>query len=231
MRILAFLLVLIAQPAFAGLRDVDFEARLGAHVPLNVPLREGERAVRLDKYFGAAPVVLQLGYLGCLNLCSTTLVGADEVLARTGLVAERDYVALFVSIDPRDEREAPHRRAGWHMLTGAASAAAIARAVGFRYAYDNDSGEYAHPAGFVLLTPDGNVASYFPGVRFDPVLLRDAIQRSQTAAPVTPFERLLLVCFHDPVAGRYNDTVLIALRLAMILFLAALGLVAWRRLR
>jgi len=231
MRLFALLLVLLAQPAIAGLRDVDFDARLGAHVPLNVPLREGERAVRLDKYFGAAPVVLQLGYLGCLNLCSTTLVGADEVLARTGLVAERDYVALFVSIDPRDEHEAPHRRAGWHMLTGASSAAAIARAVGFRYAYDKSSGEYAHPAGFVLLTPDGNVASYFPGVRFDPSLLRDAIQRAQTAAPATPFERLVLVCFHDPLAGRNNDAVLTAVRIAMILFLAALGFVAWRRLR
>lgn len=231
MRVLALLLLLIAQSTLAGLRDVDFDPRPGAHVPLAVPLHEGDRAVRLDRYFGIAPVVLQLGYLGCLNLCSTTLVGADEVLSRTGLVPERDYVALFVSIDPRDERAPPYRRAGWHVLTGATSASAIARAVGFRYAYDKSSGEYAHPAGFVLLTPDGHVASYFPGVRFDPQALRAAIERSHTAAPATPFERLLLVCFHDPAAGRYNDAVLLAMRIAMALFLAALGFVAWRRLR
>jgi protein SCO1/2 len=231
MRCFALLFLLIAHSALAGLRDVDFDPRPGALVPLNVPLHEGTRAVRLDRYFTGRPVVLELGYLGCTNLCSTTLVGADEVLGRTGLEPERDYVALFVSIDPRDEREPPHQRAGWHMLTGAASAAAIARAVGFRYAYDKDSGEYAHPAGFVLLTPEGNVASYFPGVRFDPQLLRSAIERSHTAQPVSPFERLLLVCFHDPVAGRYNDAVLLALRVATALFLAALGFVAWRRLR
>lgn len=231
MRSLAVLLLLIACPAFAGLRDVDFDPRPGAHVPLNVPLHEGARSVRLDRYFGTAPVVLQLGYLGCINLCSTTLVGADEVLSRTGLAPERDYVALFVSIDPRDEREPPYKRAGWHVLTGAASAGAIARAVGFRYSYDKASGEFAHPAGFVLLTPEGNVASYFPGVRFDPQALRSAIERARTSQPVSPFEQLLLVCFHDPVAGRYNDAVLLAMRIAMALFLAALGFVAWRRLR
>lgn len=231
MRLWAVLLALLAHSALAGLRDVDFDPSLGAHVPLNVPLHEGTRSVRLDHYFGTRPVVLQLGYFGCVNLCSTTLVGADEVLSRTGLVPERDYVALFVSIDPRDERDPPYQRAGWHVLTGAASAGAIARAVGFRYAYDKSSGEYAHPAGFVLLTPDGTVASYFPGVRFDPQLLRAAIERSHSPAPTTPFERLLLVCFHDPGVGRYNDAVLLAMRIAMALFLAALGFIAWRRLR
>ena len=231
MRTIVLLAALYMASAAAGLRDVDFDPRSGAHVPLNVELREGKRTVRLDRYFTGRPVVLQLGYLGCLNLCSTTLVGADEVLARTGLVPERDYVALFVSIDPRDEREPPHQRPGWHILTGAASAAAIARAVGFRYAYDKDSGEYAHPAGFVLLTPEGTVASYFPGVRFDPRLLRSAIERSHTAAPVSPFERLLLVCFHDPIGGRYNEAVLLALRLATALFLAGFAFVAWRKLR
>ncbi|MBV9362003.1 MAG: hypothetical protein JO292_11495, partial [Betaproteobacteria bacterium] len=77
MKVLALLALLIVQSALAGLRDVDFDPHAGAHVPLNVPLHEGDRAVRLDRYFGTAPVVLQLGYLGCINLCSTTLVGAD----------------------------------------------------------------------------------------------------------------------------------------------------------
>src|SRR5207237_10552867 len=104
--------------ATAGLRDVDFDPHPGAQLPLNVLLHEGRRAVRLDRYFGGAPVVLQLGYLGCINLCSTTIVGTSEALSRTGLVAGRDYIALFVSIDPQDERASPHEREGWHVLTG-----------------------------------------------------------------------------------------------------------------
>jgi protein SCO1 len=223
--------LLVGSHAVAGLRDVDFEPRPGAHLPLNVRLHEGAQPVRLDRYFGAVPVVLQLGYLGCTNLCSTTLVGADEVLSRSGLTPERDYVALFVSIDPRDEREPAQRRPGWHLLTGAASAATIARTVGFRYAYDRDSGEFAHPAGFVLLTPQGAVASYFPGVRFDAQLLRNAIQRAQQGRTATTFERLILVCFHDPLNGVHTEGVLKALRIAMALFIAGLGFLAWRKLR
>src|SRR5262249_23058368 len=141
----------------------------------NVELREGNKNVRLDRFFGTRPVVLQLGYLGCLNLCSTTLVGADEAVSRTALVPQRDYTALFVSIDFRDEKAPPERRAGWHILTGASAAGAIARAVGFRYFYDEASGQFSHPAGFVVVTPDGQVSRYFPGVRFDTRDLREAI--------------------------------------------------------
>lgn len=220
--------LLLAQPAAAGLRDVDFDPHPGAYVPLNVAVHERARGARLDRYFGVLPVVLQLGYYGCVNLCSTTLVGADEALSRTGLKADRDYIALFLSIDPRDERAPAEERPGWHMLTGAASAAAVARAVGFRYAYDADSGEFAHPAGFVVLTPDGTVADYFPGVRFDPQVLRDAIASAQRGRTASTFERLLLVCFHDPELARHTPAVLDALRLAMALFVAALGLLAWR---
>ena len=227
--IAAFLCV---ESAAAGLRDVDFEPHPGARLPLNVQLYEEGRAVRLDRYFGAAPVVLQLGYLGCVNLCSTTLIGAAEALSGTGLTPGRDYVALFMSIDPRDESMPPHRREGWHFLTGAASAAAVARAVGFRYAYEAQSGEFAHPAGFVILAPDGTVAGYFSGVRFDAPGLRGALLAAgRGASAPSAFERLLLVCFHDPQYGRYTAAVLDAMRIAMALFLAALGALAWRRLR
>jgi len=44
-------------------------------------------------------------------------------------------------------------------------------------------------------------------------------------------ERLLLLCFHDPAAGKHTAAVLVALRIAMAMFLAALGFVAWRNLR
>ena len=211
--IAAFLCV---HSAAAGLRDVDFEPHPGARLPLNVQLYEEGRAVRLDRYFGAAPVVLQLGYLGCVNLCSTTLIGAAEALSRTGLIPGRDYVALFVSIDPRDERDPPQRRDGWHLLTGAASAAAIARSVGFRYAYEKESGQFAHPAGFVVVTPEGRVASYVSGVRFDAHALRTALIEAARGSTTSTFERLLLVCFHDPLAGRYSEAVLLSLRLAVL---------------
>src|SRR5690348_14177813 len=122
-------------------------------VPGEVAFREG----RLADYYGRAPVVLVLGYFGCVNLCGTTLTGVDEALRDTGLAAGRDYNALFVSVDPRDETAVPERRPGWHFLTGAAAAARVAQAVGFRYRFEKESGQFAHPAGFVVLTPKGRI--------------------------------------------------------------------------
>jgi len=220
------LLLLIAFGAHAHAPEVDFDPHAGARVP-DLAFREG----RLRDYLGSAPVVLVLGYLGCVNLCGTTLEGVSLALRDTGLAPERDYRALFVSIDPRDERATAERRPGWHFLTGAAAAAALAETVGFRYAFEASSGQFAHPAGFIVLTPQGEVARYFMGVRFDPAELRSAIGEAALGRTQSPLERLLLLCFHDPAAGKHTAAVLVALRIAMAMFLAALGFVAWRNLR
>ena len=210
------LLVLLARPAFA---DVSFEPHPGARVP------------GLEAYYGGSPIVLVLGYLGCVNLCGTTLTGVAEALRDTKLVPERDYRALFVSIDARDEKAPRERRPGWHFITGAASAARVAKAVGFRYRYEEDSGQFAHPAGFVVLTPDGTVSRYFEGVRFDGVQLKNALLEARQGQVRTTWDRLLLVCFHDPLGARNTPAVMMAVRIAMGLLLLAAGFFAWRRLR
>ena len=224
---LALLWLLLACGAQAHVRDIDFDPHPAAQVAADLRFREA----RLAEYLGGSPVVLVLGYLGCVNLCGTTLDGVSLALRDAGLVPERDYRALFISIDPRDEKAPLRRRAGWHFLTGATSASALAKTVGFRYAYDADTGEYAHPAGFVVLTPQGEVARYFMGVRYDPDEVRQAIADATRGHTQSTYERLLLLCFHDPAIGKYTATVLNSLRVAMLLFLAALGFLAWRKLR
>ena len=224
MKLVALLLFCTSALAHPG--DVSFDPHPGAQLPA-VQFREAP----LARYLGFAPVVLVLGYAGCVNLCGTTLEGVALALKDTKLVAGQDYSALWVSIDPRDERSPPAPRAGWHMLTGAQAAAQVAQAVGFRYRFEKSSGEYAHPAGFVVLTPDGKVSRYFEGVRFDGGQLRTAILEAGEGRTQTSVETLLLVCFHDLQNGRYTATVLTAIRIAMGVFLLGLGVVAWRHLR
>jgi protein SCO1/2 len=223
---IVLLLLLLSASVQAHVRDVDFDAQPGARVP-QLAFREA----RFGDYLGAEPVVLVLGYLGCVNLCGTTLDGVSLALRDAGLVPERDYRALFVSIDPRDEKAPPARRAGWHFLTGATPASALANAVGFRYAFDADTGEYAHPSGFMVLTPRGEVARYFMGVRYDAGEVRQAIADAARGRTQSTYERLLLLCFHDPIVGKHTQLVLNVVRAAMLLFVAALGFVAWRKLR
>ncbi len=227
MKILALLLALAAFGASAHEREVDFTPHPGASVPAGLAFREAH----LGDYYGGAPIVLVLGYLGCVNLCSTTLDGVSLALRDAGVEPERDYRALFVSIDPRDEKAPPMRRSGWHFLTGAAPAAAVAKAVGFQYYYDAGSGEFVHPTGFVVLTPGGKVARYFEGVRYDAADVRAAIAGARQGETQGGFIGVLLRCFHDPLGGRNTPAVMLALRLAMAVLLLAFGFLAWRRLR
>jgi protein SCO1/2 len=220
---LAWLLLLACCAAQA--RTPGFEPHPGAQVPAHLAFREAP----IGRFFGAAPVVLVLGYGNCVNLCGTTLESVATALS--GLKPGRDYTALFVSIDPRDEKAPPMHRAGWHFLTGADAAAALARVVGFDYVYDSASGEFAHPAGFVVLTPGGEVARYFPGVAFAPDEVEKALDDARGGKVEAGFERLLLLCFHDPAEGRHTPAVLLSMRVAMLAFLAAAGLLAWRKLR
>jgi len=221
----ALLLAFLALSAPAHEREVDFTPHLGASVPAELAFREA----RIGDYYGRAPVVLVLGYLGCINLCGTTLDGVS--LALRVLTADRDYTAVFASIDSRDEKKPAARRPGWHFLTGARAAAEAASAVGFQYYYDASSGEFAHPAGFVVLTPEGRVARYFTGVRYDADEVKSALSAARRGEAQSAFERVLLRCFHDPAGGRYTATVMAIVRALMLAMLAGLGILAWRKLR
>ncbi|GAA4334354.1 hypothetical protein GCM10023144_26550 [Pigmentiphaga soli] len=228
-----------ALPA-AGPDTVAFVQRPGAALPLDAALRdEAGRAVRLGSYFGAEPVVLVLGYYHCPMLCSTLMDGVIESLHGIGV----DYRVVGVGIDPAETpadaaaRHAayqglldPEQRGRLHLLTGAAAPVArIARAVGFHYRRDPATGQYAHPAGFVVATPDGTVSRYFPGVRFAPRDLRLALVEASRGTVGSVSDRLFLLCAHyDPQRGRYTLAAMTAARAAGLAVLAVLAAMLWR---
>ena len=224
----------------AVFRSVDFEQHLGRPLPLPVMLRDATgNAVRLGRYFGGPPVVLVLGYARCPNLCGTAFIGVNETLHQSGLRPNIDVRPLFISIDPAEMRDdAMFRRPeaelkAWHFLRGDdASIRQVADAVGFRYVYDPQIKQYAHPAGFVVVAPDGRIARYFFGVRFAPVMLRLAVTEASHGKSGSLADRLLLLCYHyDPQAGRYNLAIMQSLRILSAMLLLGLGLFAWRQRR
>ncbi len=224
----------------AGETPIGFDERPGAAVPTGLRFRDDAgRGLRLAAALDGKPVVLVLGYTTCRDLCATTLVGVAEALRRAHLVPGRDYDPLYASIDPHDapaalarakaERLPPGERATWRFLQGEGDAAArLAQAVGFVYRTDRDGQGYEHPAGFVVLTPDGHVSRYFEGVRFDPDAVADAVHDAARGRTGTLGERLLLLCSHlDPTTGRHTATILAILRILVVMCAAALGATWW----
>jgi protein SCO1/2 len=221
------------------LQKVGFDQRLGESVPLEAVFRDHTGAeVRLGDILGERPAILALVYYDCPMLCSLVLQGLTRNLRALSFDAGREFDVIAVSFDPtegpaeaagnREEVLAAYGRStsGWHFLTGDADAIdQLTSAVGFRYERDETSGEYAHAAGIVVLTPEGKLARYIYGVDFPARDLRLALVEAGDGEIGTVVDQALLFCYrYDPKSGRYSAAILNLIRLGGVLTLAALAL-------
>jgi protein SCO1/2 len=175
-----------------AVREVSVEEHLGASVPAELRFTDAQHhPVRLgDELRGDLPVLLVLAYARCELLCSVVLQSVASAAAGMSLEPGRDYRALVVSIDARETPDEAARRqatlldrvghpgepARWPFLVGSeGSVRALADALGFHYAWDEASQQYAHPAVVFVLTPDGRVARYLYGVSYGPEPLARAL--------------------------------------------------------
>jgi protein SCO1/2 len=238
-----------AQTPSGILRSVGFDQNLDAQVPLDLPFRdEAGREVRLGEFFGRKPVLLNLVYYECPMLCTLELNALVMSLKPLSFDVGKEFDIVTVSIDPgetpalaaskkrgylsRYGREGAGR--GWHFLTGGeASVRRLADVVGFRYAYDRQADQYAHPAGVMVLTPGGRVSRYFYGIEYPPRDLRLGLIEASAGKIGSPVDRLLLLCYHyDPRTGKYNLVIMNVLRFlgaATVLGLGTFMFVMFRR--
>jgi protein SCO1/2 len=116
--------------------------------------------------------------------------------------------------------------AGWHCLVGdERSIAQLTDEIGFRYAYDTEAKQYAHPSGIVVLTPDGKISRYVFGVTFNSTELRDALTAAKAGKSSSVLSRIFLLCYHyNPITGKYGGMILSILRAVSIGFVV---LIAW----
>jgi protein SCO1/2 len=196
-------------------------------------------------------VILTPVYYTCPMLCGMVLNGLVTSLRTLSFEPGEDYEVVVFSFDPSDgAEEAAARKAnavdrfgrgddveGFHFLTGDQAAIdRLTEAIGFRYARDGDSGEFAHTAGLVLATPDGRIARQLFGVEYAPRDLRLGLVEAGQGHIGGFVDSVLLYCFHyDPVIGKYSAITMNMVRLGGVVTLAALGsfvlLMLWRERR
>lgn len=202
-------------------RAVDIDEHLGRRIRADLDFIDMDgRPVRLADYLdGQRPLVLSLAYYRCPMLCGLVLRGLADGLAAQGLSLGDQYRALTVSFDPRDTPEAaadrrrtvlaalgPSAPAGaWPFLVGReAESSALADDLGFRYAYDERTDQYAHPAAVFVLTPDGRISRYLYGAAPAPLDLRLALIEAGGGRIGTIADRVIVTCYrYDPATRRY----------------------------
>lgn len=255
---LAALLLLYPALGWADLTVHDLKQRvgvdpaIGGQVPLQA-LFHDEAGVprRLGDVMAGRPTILALVYFDCPNLCTLTLNSLATSSQRLGTPAI-DYRVIAISIDPREgpklaaaKRDQYVSRFGrgapgcvdcdsrWHFLTGEeASIRQVAQAVGFRYFWDAAQGQYAHPAGAIVLSGAGRIVQYLNGVEFPTGELRRALSLAAAGRTGTLADRLWLLCFHyEALAGRYSGEITTAVRFLGLLTLVGLGWLVIRLMR
>ncbi|HXH06778.1 MAG TPA: SCO family protein, partial [Vicinamibacterales bacterium] len=221
----------------AVVREVGITQRLNAPVPAELAFRDEKgRPVRLADLLGRRPVILTLVYYECPVLCGQILEGLAKALRVVPFEPGRDYDVVAVSFDARETPasalarkhalESRDRRVGrWHLLTGEARAIeTLAEAVGFRFTYDDGSGQFAHAAAVMVLTPQGVLSRYFYGVEYAPRDLKFALMDASDRRIGSLADELLLLCYrYDPAQGRYGAIAYRLIRIGGGLTVAALG--------
>jgi protein SCO1 len=222
-------------------QSVGFDQKLNEPVPLDLWFRDEEgRRVRLGEYFGRRPVLLMLVYYECPMLCTLALNGLVRSLKPLSFDVGKEFEIVTVSIDPDETPELAAAKkavylesygrrgaaAGWHFLTGEPEPIRqLADSVGFRYAKDEQTGEYAHAASVVVLTPEGRTARYSFGIEHATRDLRWALIEAAAERIGSRVDHVLMLCFrYDPATGKYSIVITRILRLAAILTAAAVVL-------
>jgi protein SCO1/2 len=224
------------QPA--ALRNVAIEQKMGAQVPLDIPFTdEAGRAVTLREYSGK-PVILALVYYQCPSLCNMVLNGIVRSARSLKMTAGNEFDVVAVSFDPHEtpemasakktaymkEYERPGSERGWHFLTGSeASSRTLADAVGFHYAYDALTNQYAHASAIIILTPEGRTSQYFYGIEYPARDVRLALVEASHNRIGSAIDQVMLYCYHwDPARGKYGMVIQNVLRIAGLLTLFSL---------
>jgi protein SCO1/2 len=224
----------------AASTGASLDERLGSAVPRDVELTDHRgRATTMGELLdGERPVVLVLAYYRCPMLCGLTLQGLATAVRELDGGLAGEYLLVTASFDPRDgPADAERARAttleaaglpatgdAWPFLTAAPEhSQRLAEAVGFHYAWDARTEQYAHPAVTMVLTPDGTVARYLHGFRPPPLDLRLSLVEAGRGRVGGVAEQALVTCYrYDPASRRYGFHVLGFLRIAGTLVLLTL---------
>lgn len=234
------------------LQDVGIDHKIGQTIPLDLEFKNEEgQVVKLGQFLAPGkPLIISPVYYGCHSLCNYHLNGLTEGLKGLDWNAGEKFEVLAISFDDREGPELakakkesymnfydrPKASGGWHFLTGDIKAiGAITSAVGFKFKWNQEMNEWAHPSAAIIVSPEGKITRYLPGVYFKPQDIKLALNESVDGKLGTFVDRMVLFCFrYDEHQSKYSPFVTNIMKLGgglMILVLAAWLIPFWLRSR
>lgn len=254
-RLLLCLSVLLATaPAHAALTKAELDTvgvdrQIGTSLPGDVPVETaGGEAMTLGEFLGERPTLMLFADYTCETSCGVSFEALLQRLQGLSFTAGEDYRLVVVGIDAKDgpteattfkEEHLPSTsrwrdrisflspdQAGIDRLTGT---------IGYRYTYDAERDQFAHPTLALLIDADGKLARYVDPFLSRPLDMRLALVDAGNGNTGSVADQLLLMCYGwDPATGVYTpiiDRILTGAAVLTVLAIAGLLLALRRRER
>jgi len=221
---------------------VSFRPELDTPVPLDLEFMgdDGMRTTLRERMIPGKPMALLLMYYRCPTMCGLSLNGLVNGLIDINLVPGSDFTVMALSFDHTEthvtaagkkfsamEAYGSHDHAdGWHFMVGnEPEILGLTGAVNFGFKYDPADNQFAHGSGLLILTPDGRISRFLPGVVYPRMDLQLALVEAGEGRIGRLTDRLALLCYeYNPETGRYG---LLINRIVLVACLITIAAVAW----
>ena len=222
--VLSISLFILILNAHASDDKIGTYEKLGGFVPLDLVFTdENNQTKTLGEFMNNKPTVISVNYFNCPGVCGPQIDGMTRTVDRMELIEGRDYKALTISFVKTDTPilaksfkqnhinviRKDFDKNAWNFLTtnNQSSIDKLTEALGYEYKkIINKQGlvDYIHPAGLVVISPDGQITRYLSGIKYLSFDLKMAILESAKGEVRPTITKALSFCFSfDPENSKY----------------------------
>jgi len=225
-----------------NLNSIGFDEHLGEYIYTDdyFALSNGDSIKIKDIFKNDKPIILNPVYYECPMLCGLVLNGLLKSVSTIDWSPGFEYNIITFSINPNEKHDLAksnklgyldslNRKSaenGWYFLTGNEKAIKkLTDSFGFRYFFDERINQFNHPAGIVVLSPQGKITRYLYGIEYESIQLKKALSEAVEGKIGTTTDKLILYCYsYDPDLNSYVPVALNIMKLGGIIIMLGLGL-------
>ena len=225
-----------------ALQGVGIDEHLGEFIPLDAKFAttSGDSVTIGSLLKEGKPIILNPLYFECPMLCGLVIDGVLNVADDLAWSIGEEYQIISISIDPNEDHllakeykekytsrlNKSFAQDGWTFLTGNKKEIdKIIDAVGFKYNEVEGTGEFAHSAAIIMLSPDGKITRYLYGIQYNEFDVRNALYESADGKIGSTLEKVLLYCYqYDPDSNSYAPVAINIMKIGGLATLIILGI-------
>ena len=209
--------LLLSFNLFAGetAHQADVVEHLGEKIPLDLKFTDSEGKQLMLKNIINKPTIIDFCYYRCTGICTPLMVELADVVAKSNLIAGKDYDVMSISIDPSEKpADAKQKKntiylvinkkipqSAWRFFTGdSLSIDKLSNAAGFNFVRQHNT--YLHKGVLIFVDKNGKICRYLhPGYSSKgdfsilPADFQMAVMETSKGKVMATITKVLQTCF------------------------------------